>query len=182
MACTCVCTGIALSQAASPTPSATAATSGALPAPTTVRITFATEPPPNALVTWGKTSLGRITTRAELVVIRPRDSGPLDVVVRAAGFLPVQTRAHTFADTRVSVKLTRPTETATLLGYRVPIDAGAPIAVDPAAAPHDPNATPPWNVSPAWNMVQPSGTAPVTPIAATPAPGPAAAGTPIVHP
>jgi hypothetical protein len=36
----------------------------------------------------------------------------------------VQTRAHTFSDTRVMVKLTRPDKKNELLGYKLPIDAG----------------------------------------------------------
>lgn len=94
------------------------------PPKTTARITFATSPPANATVSWGKTRLGVITPTAPLVIERPRDSGPLDVIVRAPGYLPVTTRAHTFADTRIVVKLTRPDQTQTLVGYKAPIDAG----------------------------------------------------------
>jgi hypothetical protein len=49
-------------------------------------------------------------------------------VIRAPGFLPVQTRAHTFGDTRLVVKLTRVDQKSTLFGYRVPLDdAGVPL-------------------------------------------------------
>jgi len=69
------------------------------------------------------------------VVERPRDSGPLDLIIRASGFLPVHTRAYTFTDSRVAVKLTPPTEKSKLFGYREELapnpDAGAPAA--PAA-------------------------------------------------
>jgi hypothetical protein len=87
-------------------------------------IYFTVVPSVNATVTWGKKVLGRIAPRQALVVVRPRDSGPLDVVVRAAGYMPVQVRAHTFSDTRVAVKLTTVEQKSTLLGYRLPIDAG----------------------------------------------------------
>jgi hypothetical protein len=96
----------------------------------TARIVFTTVPSVNATVMWGKKLLGRIAPRQSLVVLRPRDSGPLDVIVRAAGYLPVQTRAHTFADTRIVVKLTTPEQKATLVGYRAPIDAGMPVTTD----------------------------------------------------
>jgi hypothetical protein len=71
------------------------------------------------------------------VIERPRDTGPLDVMVRAAGYLPVQTRAHTFGDQRIVVKLTKPDQTQTLLGYKAPLDAGPPeeTAPDEAIAP-----------------------------------------------
>jgi hypothetical protein len=114
---------------------------GLAPAPvvekTTATIVFSTVPPAHATVSWGKKRLGVLAPGKSLTVVRPRDSGPLDVIVRAEGFLPVHTRAHTFSDNRVAVKLTRPTETTTLLGYRVPIDAGLPLeeapSIDPAA-------------------------------------------------
>jgi hypothetical protein len=94
--------------------------------PKTARIVFTTVPAVNATVTWGSKRLGTIAPGQPLVIVRPRDSGPLDVVVRAQGYLPVHTRAHTFDDTKLSVKLTAPDETYTLLGYRAPIDAGTP--------------------------------------------------------
>jgi hypothetical protein len=111
---------------ATPPPSAAAAPPATPPEPpsTIARITFVTNPSVNATVTWGKTRLGVITPKAALVIERPRDSGPLDVIVRAPGYLPVTTRAHTFADTRIVVKLTRPDQTQALVGYKAPIDAG----------------------------------------------------------
>jgi hypothetical protein len=89
-------------------------------------ITFTTVPSTNATVVWGKTQLGRITPKQPLVVVRPRDSGPIDVMVYAPGYLPVQTRAHTYGDTRIQVKLTTPDNKQTLFGYRAPLDAGPP--------------------------------------------------------
>jgi hypothetical protein len=97
---------------------------------TTATIVIATTPATTAMVTWGRQRLGKITPGKPLVVVRPRDSGPLDVVVRATGYLAVQTRAHTFSDNRVQVKLTPLDKKSELLGYREPIDAG----VDPSQA------------------------------------------------
>jgi hypothetical protein len=113
--------------AAAPAPPVTQAAEP-VPAPEplkpNVTITFTTIPLTNATVSWGKTRLGLITPKGSLVIERPRDSGPLDVIVRAPGYLQVQTRAHTFADSRVLVKLTKPDQTQTLVGYKAPIDAG----------------------------------------------------------
>jgi hypothetical protein len=53
-------------------------------------------------------------------------------MIYAPGYIPVQTRAHTFADNKVSVKLTTPEQKQTLWGYRAPLDAG--VALDPTAA------------------------------------------------
>jgi hypothetical protein len=121
---------------------AAASTASAAPAPAApvvsdqAHIYFTTVPAAYATVTWGKKVLGRIAPRQALVVVRPRDSGPLDVVVRAAGYMPVQVRAHTFSDTRVAVKLTTVEQKSTLLGYRLPIDAG-PEAGEPVPPPSD---------------------------------------------
>jgi hypothetical protein len=85
-------------------------------------------PAVKATVVWGKHRLGTISPRAPLIVERPRDSGPLDIVVRSPGFLPVHTRAYTFNDTVVDVRLTPLAKKDTLYGYRAPLpaDAGAP--------------------------------------------------------
>ena len=56
-----------------------------------------------ATVTWGKKKFGIIAPHAPLIVQRPRDSGPLDVMVKSDGCVSVQTRAYTFEDSKVSV-------------------------------------------------------------------------------
>jgi hypothetical protein len=132
--------------------------------PTKVQLVFSTVPPVKATVTWGRTRIGRITPRQPLVVIRPRDSGPLDVIVRAPGFLPVQTRAQTFADARLQVRLTRVDQKATLLGYRAPIDAGIPLGTDgglpPTLSDMPPSLTNPSLAPPAATPAQPGVPAP----------------------
>jgi hypothetical protein len=106
-----------------------------------VYITLQTVPPRKAVVKWGSKTLGVIPVPRPLVVVRPRDSGPLDLVVRVAGFLPVHTRAYTFSDSRVAIKLTPVSEKNTLFGYRQEVppqgaaspDAGAPPPAPPPA-------------------------------------------------
>ena len=84
-----------------------------------VRIVFTVIPSSKkATVSWGKKKLGVIGPQAPLIIQRPRDSGPLDVVVRAEGCLSVQTRAYTFEDSKVAVKVTPIDQKNTLLGYR----------------------------------------------------------------
>ena len=110
---------------------AAAVPAGKAPPSEKVRITFITIPSQKAMVYWGRRRLGLIAPHQPLIVERPRDSGPLDVIVRATGFLPVQTRAYTFADNKVAVKLTPPDQKKTLLGYReAPPDAGAPATAE----------------------------------------------------
>ncbi len=95
----------------------------------TVRIQLFTVPPKKALVTWGKKPLGRIAQpRRPLIIERPRDSGPIDLVVRAEGYIPVHTRAYTFSDSKIAVKLTQIAEKSTLLGYRAPPPSDAGVA------------------------------------------------------
>ena len=101
----------------------------AAPPSPNVKIVFTIVPSnKKAMVFWGKKRLGIIAPHQPLVVQRPRDSGPLDVVVKSDGYVPVQTRAYTFADSKVAVKLTPVDQKNTLLGYReeLPPDGGAP--------------------------------------------------------
>ena len=107
-----------------------AGTPAAPPAPAkppgaNVRIVFTVLPSTKkATVNWGKKKLGVIAPHAPLIVQRPRDSGPLDVVVRAEGCVPVQTRAYTFEDSKLAVHVTPLDQKNTLLGYREEIPAG----------------------------------------------------------
>lgn len=120
----------------------------------TVRVTIQTAPPRKASVRWGKKALGPIPAPQALVVVRPRDSGPMDLVISAPGFLPVHTRAYTFSDNRVAVRLTPISKKNTLFGYK-------------EAPPPEPE-----NPDPA---------APATP-AVVPAPGPAPTPAPVSAP
>ena len=137
--------------APAPTAAAPAPVAAAPTAPSsTVKIVFITVPMKKAFVYWGKRRLGMIAPHAPLVVERPRDSGPMDVIVRSEGYISVQTRAYTFADSKVAVKLTPPDQKKTLLGYREevpppPPDGGVPPPAQPgsvAAIPFPPRGGP----------------------------------------
>jgi hypothetical protein len=92
-----------------------------------VKITFQTIPPVKAEVRWGKKKLGIIQgPKKPFILERPRDSGPLDVTIRAEGFLTVHTRAYTFTDGKMNVKLTPMTDKHMLFGFRQPLDGGVP--------------------------------------------------------
>ena len=88
-----------------------------------VQITLATVPAAFASVSWGGEQLGQIAPGEPLILERKRDSGPLDLTIRAAGFLPVQTRAHTSSNLTLRVKLTRLEDISGVLGYRAPLEA-----------------------------------------------------------
>jgi hypothetical protein len=117
-------------------PAAGAAPAAPQPPSKNVRIVFTVLPSTKkATVFWGKKKLGAIAPHAPLIVQRPRDSGPLDVVVRADGCVPVQTRAYTFEDSKVAVHVTPNDQKNTLLGYReeLPPDGGVPASPNPDA-------------------------------------------------
>jgi hypothetical protein len=103
------------------------------PAPN-VRILFKTVPSRvRSSVSWGSKRLGFIDRNRPLPVLRPRDSGPLDVIVRSEGFIPVHTRAYTFDDSVIEVKLTPIEKMDSLYGYKQPL----PPPPDAGMAPSD---------------------------------------------
>jgi hypothetical protein len=117
-----------LPPAAAPAPTTKSAGAGA-PAGNVVRIVLTVLPSSKkAMVYWGKKRLGPVAPHQPLVIQRPRDSGPLDLIVRADGCVPVQTRAYTFADNKIAVKVTPNDQKNTLFGYHeeLPPDGGAP--------------------------------------------------------
>jgi hypothetical protein len=135
----------------------------------TVKITIITVPPQKRVfVYWGKKRLGVIAPKAPLILQRPRDSGPLDLIIQCEGFVSVQTRAYTFGDTKLAVKLTPLDQKSTILGYRqeVPPPAAAPDGGVPA--PSVAPALPPGVAAP------PPGVAAPRPGVAAPPPGVAA--------
>lgn len=119
----------------SPAAAAAAVDAGPLPSPN-VKLTFRTFPARPATVTWGSKRLGVIDRNKPLVIERPRDSGPIDVIVRSVGFIPVHTRAYTFTDSNIDVKITPLEKKDTLYGYKEPIvDAGVPFPVEAPEVP-----------------------------------------------
>ena len=90
----------------------------AVETPETVTINLATNPRVRAKVFHGKQLLGVTPLRLQF----PTNSGSLDIVVRASGFLPVNTRIYTFLDENITVSLTRIGEESQLFGYRKQLD------------------------------------------------------------
>lgn len=70
--------------------------------------------PPKATVFWGKKKLGE----TPVILERPRDSGPIDLVVRDDGYFPVHTRAYTFKNDAVMVRMTKLEDRLTLYGAK----------------------------------------------------------------
>ncbi len=105
-----------------------------------------------ATVYHGRKKLGE----TPLYIQFPKNSGPRDVVLKRGGYLWVNTRANTFKDDKIIVKMTKNEEASTLFGYRQAInpdggvDAGsdggvesdAGVSVPATAEPSSPPTTP----------------------------------------
>jgi hypothetical protein len=120
---------VALGQATPPVASTTVA--GPPVRHEKVKITFVTVPPGTKTeLRWGKRKLGVLNANPRIkkafFIERPKDSGPLDLVARAEGFLPLNTRVYTYTDNKVLLRLTPEADKHTILGYKQEIpDAGA---------------------------------------------------------
>jgi hypothetical protein len=80
----------------------------------TVTIKLVAEPSRKARVFWGRKDLGL----APLELQRPRNSGPLDLLVVAPGALPLHTRVFTDRDDKIALRLVAESDAPSLLGYR----------------------------------------------------------------
>jgi len=138
-----------------------------MPLPATVKITITSAPvQKHVAVFWGKRRLGVLAPHQPLTLQRPRDSGPLDLIVQCEGFVPVQTRAYTFGDTKLVVKLTPLDQKNTLLGYREEVPAPPPAVAADGGVP----LPPPAAALPAGVAAPPAGVAAPPPGAAAPPP------------
>lgn len=73
--------------------------------------------PADAEVFWGARRLGVAKRGVPFEIERPEDSGPLDLTLRAAGYLPYHTRLFSERDDRVGIELVRPDQASTLIGW-----------------------------------------------------------------
>jgi hypothetical protein len=91
-------------------------------APDMVKIKLVADQRAQAHVFWGRKELGI----APVEVMRPRGSGPLDLLVLAEGYLPLHTRAFTERSETLSLRLVPAAAAPGLPGYTPPPpDAGA---------------------------------------------------------
>jgi hypothetical protein len=80
----------------------------------TVKLKVIVDARRQAHVIWGRKDFGV----APLEIERPRNSGPLDLIVVAPGYLPLHARALTDRDDVLSLRLYSAAEAPQLLGYR----------------------------------------------------------------
>jgi len=88
-------------------------------APEMVTIKLLADQRLQAHVFWGRKELGI----APLEVMRPRGSGPLDLLVLSEGFLPLHTRAFTDRNETLALRLVPTTSASGLPGYSPPATA-----------------------------------------------------------
>ena len=72
-----------------------------------------------ATVNWGAKMLARLEPgKMEAEVTRPRGSGPLDLEIKAEGYMPYHTRLYTGRSDKLGIRLYRPEEAPSLFGYK----------------------------------------------------------------
>lgn len=118
-----------------------------------------------ARVMWGRRLLGE----TPLNLPWPADSGPVDIVVAAPGYVSVHTRLYTFASDKVLVKMVDDEGKKALFGYKREAPS-APAVASPSGAAAPAGATPaPGGSSPPPATPAPSAAPPVPSAAAPPA-------------
>ena len=79
----------------------------------TVTIKLIADARRQARVTWGRKDLGM----APLEIVRPRGSAPLDLLIVAPGYLPLQTRVFTDRNDILALRLYTEREASVLPGF-----------------------------------------------------------------
>jgi hypothetical protein len=83
-----------------------------------VTLKVAVTPPAKALVMWGAKQLAKLAPGSmDAEIIRPRGSGPVDLEIKADGYLPYHTRLYTDRDEKANVRLYRTEDAPGLFGY-----------------------------------------------------------------
>ena len=93
----------------------------------TVNLRLTVTPQVKALVTWGAKQVAHLAPGSmDSEISRPRGSGPVDLEIKAEGFIPYHTRLYADRNDKISVRLYRPEEAPGLFGYKRPVEKNAP--------------------------------------------------------
>jgi hypothetical protein len=85
----------------------------------TVTLKVSVTPQVKTQVMWGAKTMAKLAPGSmEAEIVRPRGSGPVDLEIKAEGFLPYHTRLYTDRNERVGVRLYRAEEAPGLFGYK----------------------------------------------------------------
>lgn len=84
-----------------------------------VTLKLTVSPAVKALVLWGAKQMAHLEPgKMDAEITRPRGSGPLDLEIKAEGYLPYHTRLYADRSDKLSVRLYRPEEAPNLFGYK----------------------------------------------------------------
>jgi hypothetical protein len=84
-----------------------------------VTLKLVVTPPLKALVLWGAKQMAHLEPgKMDAEITRPRGSGPLDLEIKAEGYLPYHTRLYADRNDRLSVRLFRVEDAPNLFGYK----------------------------------------------------------------
>jgi hypothetical protein len=87
----------------------------------TVTLKLGVTPQVKGMVTWGSKQVAKLAPGdMEAELTRPRGSGPVDLEIKAEGFMPFHTRLYSDRNDKVNVRLYRVEEAPGLLGYKRP--------------------------------------------------------------
>jgi len=85
----------------------------------TVTLKLNVTPQVKAVVQWGAKVVARLEPgKMEAEITRPRGSGPVDLDIKAEGYLPYHTRLYADRNDKLLVRLYRPEEAPNLFGYK----------------------------------------------------------------
>lgn len=93
----------------------------------TVNLKLTVTPQVKALVTWGAKQVARLAPGSmDTEISRPRGSGPVDLEIKAEGFMPYHTRLYADRNDKINVRLYRVEEAPGLLGYKRSVEKNTP--------------------------------------------------------
>lgn len=84
-----------------------------------VTLKLSVTPPVKALVMWGSKQVAKVSPgNMDAEIVRPRGSGPVDLEIKADGYLPYHTRLYSDRSEKVGVRLYRAEDAPGLFGYK----------------------------------------------------------------
>jgi hypothetical protein len=84
----------------------------------TVTLRLAVAPPAKALVMWGGKQVAKLAPGSmDAEIDRPRGSGPVDLEIKAEGYMPFHTRLYSDRNDKINARLYRPEEAPGLFGF-----------------------------------------------------------------
>jgi len=93
----------------------------------TVNLKLTVTPQVKAMVMWGAKQVARLAPGSmDTEISRPRGSGPVDLEIKAEGFMPYHTRLYADRSDKINVRLYRLEEASGLLGYKRSAERNAP--------------------------------------------------------